>query len=329
MFTTPNMGLTAWDLGSDPYDHSQLAANFSQVDLHDHTTGKGLQIPSGGIANNAITSTKIAAGAVLPNTHLPADSIDASRLAADSVGNSELADNSVTAANIVNGTITLQKLDPSIMPIGMVVMWYRADSAVLPPSGWEIMDGRAWSTITNKMGAGGTQWNTGNIPNMSNKFPLGSALAGTGTLPSQPPGIGSAGGQHERDLSHTHTTNAHSHVVDAHAHGITSDGAHNHSFDIQTPGGPSVAHMASRDVGVPKIDGSRQALYLPGHNSGNFMGSDVTAPMTTVAAHAHTGATTTAAPGTNSATVTVNNGLTGNTDLRPAHVGLLFIMKVQ
>lgn len=328
MFVTPNMGLTAWDLGTDPYDHSQLASNFSQIDLHNHTSGKGLQIPTDGIQNSAVTSVKIAGNAVLPTTHIPTDSIPQSRLATDSVGNDELQDNSITTANISDGAVTLQKLDPSIMPIGMVVMWYRADASVLPPSGWEVMDGRAWSTITNKLGAGGVQWNTGNIPNMSNKFVLGSALAGTGSGPSSPPGIGSVGGQHERDLSHTHTTNAHSHIVDAHAHGIVDDGGHNHSFNIQTPGGPSVAHMYSRDVGVPRIDGSRQALYLPGHNSGNFAGADVQAPMTSAANHSHTGATTESAPGTSAATVTLNSGLTGNTDLRPAHIGLLYIMKV-
>jgi hypothetical protein len=328
MFTTPNMGLTAWDLGSDPYDHSQLAANFAQIDLHDHSTGKGLQIQGSGIANNAITSGKIAANQVLPNTHLPADSIDQSRLAVDSVGNSELQDNSVMTANVVDGQITIGKLDPAILPIGMVIMWYRADASVLPPSGWEIMDGRAWSTITNKLGAGGTQWNTGNIPNMSNKFPLGSALAGTGSGPSTPPGIGSTGGQHERDLTHTHTTNAHSHTVDSHTHGITADGGHNHRFWANTQAGAQLRDLFSRDVGVPKVDGRRQALYIQEHNRDSFAGSDVAAPMESVANHSHGGATTGSTAGTSSATVTVNNGLTGNTDLRPAHVGLLFLMKV-
>jgi hypothetical protein len=322
------MGLTAWDLGADPYDHAQLATNFAQIDLHDHTTGKGLQIPTAGIANNAITTGKIAALAVLPNTHIPTDSIDQSRLAVDSVGNSELQDNSVMTANVVDGQITITKLDPSIIPIGQVIMWYRADASVLPPAGWEIMDGRAWSTITNKLGADGTQWNTGNIPNMSNKFPLGSALAGTGAGPSTPPGIGSTGGQHERDLTHTHTTNAHSHTVDSHSHGITADGGHNHRFWANTQAGASLRDLFSRDVGVPKADGKRQALYIQEHNRDSFAGSDVSAPMESVANHSHGGATSASTAGTSSATVTVNNGLTGNTDLRPAHVGLLFLMKV-
>lgn len=326
MFTTANMGMVAWDLGTDPYDHAQLASNFGILDLHNHTLGKGLQIPTDGIANGAITGAKIAGDAVVPTTHIAVDSIPQSRLAVDSVGNSELQDNAVTAANIVDGTITLAKLDPTILPVGMVTMWYRADASVLPPSGWEIMDGRAWSTIPNRLGAGGVQWSTGNIPNMANKFPLGSALAGTGTTPSVPPGIGSVGGAHERDISHTHTSNPHSHVVDSHQHSISADGAHSHSF-VKQPGDVPT-HAFTRDVGVPRAEGTRQALYVPGHNSDSSLGSNVVTPITTQADHSHGGVTGAAAPGTNAATVTVNTWSSGNVDFRPAHVGLLFIMKV-
>lgn len=46
--------------------------SFQKIDLHDHTTGKGTQIPTGGIADGAVTSAKLAAeiripaGAVMP-----------------------------------------------------------------------------------------------------------------------------------------------------------------------------------------------------------------------------------------------------------------------
>jgi hypothetical protein len=319
------MGLTAWDLGTDPYDHAQLANNFDLLDTHRHVPGEGLPIPSDGIANAAITAAKLAIDSVLPTSHIPVDSIPQSRLADDSVGSAELQDGAVLAAHIATGVITASKLDAAVLPIGSVIMWYRADSAVSPPSGWEVMDGRAWSTITNKLGAGGVQWNTGNIPNMANKFPLGAATAGTGSGPSTPPTIGGSGGLHERDLTHTHTTNGHTHTVDSHAHSISADGTHTHAFVGSA--GNSAAY--TRDVGVPKSEGSRQALYVPGHNANSSVGSDVVTPLATQANHSHTGATGNATAGTSSTTVTVNNGLTGNTDLRPAHIGLLFIMKVQ
>lgn len=57
--TAPNMGLRVWNLLTDPYDHSQLASNWAKVDQHDHTTGKGVQIPTGGIVDGAISAAKI------------------------------------------------------------------------------------------------------------------------------------------------------------------------------------------------------------------------------------------------------------------------------
>jgi hypothetical protein len=337
MFITPNMGLTAWDSGSDPYDHSQLAGNFSAIDQADHSPGKGPRIPTAGLADLAVTSAKIAANAVVPTTHIPVDSIPQSRLADDSVGNGELQDNAVGAANIIDGSITGAKLDPTVVPIGSVLMWYRADASVLPPSGWEVMDGRAWSGITNKLGAGGVQWNTGNIPNMSNKFALGAALSGTGVLPTEPPDIGQSAGQHTRDLTHTHTTNAHSHTVSSHTQTISSDGNHTHGFVASvwdgggTPIGTTTHPMIQRRVAGALNDQSisRQALFVPEVNNNNYFGAEVTVPMETTGAHSHTGATGAATPSTDSQTVTVNNGLTGNTDLRPAFVGFLFIMKVR
>lgn len=337
MFITPNMGLTAWDLGSDPYDHAQLSTNFAALDSHDHTVGKGIQIPTAGITNLAITSGKIANNAVLPTTHIPADSIPQSRLADDSVGAGELQDNSVQTAHIVNGAVTSDKLDPSILPVGMTAMWYRADPSVLPPSGWEIMDGRAWSAITNKLGAGGLQWNTGNIPDMSNKFALGAALTGTGVLPSEPPGIGQSAGQHTRDLTHTHTTNAHAHTVDSHAHSISIDGAHLHGFVATVwdgggnPIGTQIRSMIQRRVAGALNDQviSRQAIFVPEVNNNMFYGPEKIVPMETTGSHSHSGATGASSPSTNAATVVVNNGLTTPQDMRPAFVGFLFIMKVR
>jgi hypothetical protein len=327
MFVTPNMGLTAWDLGVDPYDHAQLASNFAAIDSHDHTLGKGIQIPSGGILDAAITSAKIAGDAVVPTTHIPIDSIPQSRLADNSVGAGELQDNSVDTAALADNAVTFDKLDASVLPLGTVVMWYRGDPAIFPPVNWEVMDGRAWSTITNNLGPGGVALTTGSIPNMANRFPLGAALSGTGTGPGSSPAIGGTGGQHERDISHTHTANAHSHIVDSHIHGITADGSHSHLFVAQP--GNVLMQAFTRDVGVPRAEGTRQALYVPGHNSNSSLGSNVAAPLSTQSNHDHTGSTGASAAGTSLVTTTINSWASGNVDFRPGHVGLLFIMKVR
>jgi len=62
-FTTPSMSLRVWNLLSDPYDHDQLATNWAKVDLHDHSYGRGVQIPTDGILDGAVTAAKLAPGA--------------------------------------------------------------------------------------------------------------------------------------------------------------------------------------------------------------------------------------------------------------------------
>lgn len=62
--TLPNMGLVSWTASTDPFSYTQLSANWSAVDAHDHSSGKGVQIPTAGIANLAVTNPKLAANAV-------------------------------------------------------------------------------------------------------------------------------------------------------------------------------------------------------------------------------------------------------------------------
>jgi hypothetical protein len=54
MRTSSKMGLRIWNLLLDNYDHEQLADNWAKIDAHDHTPGRGVLIPSEGIADEAI-----------------------------------------------------------------------------------------------------------------------------------------------------------------------------------------------------------------------------------------------------------------------------------
>lgn len=54
------MGLRIWNLLADLYDHAQLADNWTKVDYHDHSPGRGVLIPTAGIEDGAITAPKIA-----------------------------------------------------------------------------------------------------------------------------------------------------------------------------------------------------------------------------------------------------------------------------
>lgn len=58
--TSPHMGLRIWNLITDLFDHDQLADNLAKLDIHDHTLGRGVQIPTDGLADGAVTSAKLA-----------------------------------------------------------------------------------------------------------------------------------------------------------------------------------------------------------------------------------------------------------------------------
>jgi hypothetical protein len=79
-YTSSKMSLRVWNLEQDPYDHAQLADNWFRVDQHDHTPGRGVQIPTEGIADSAITQAKIAAGV---QATPPDGSITLAKVAAD------------------------------------------------------------------------------------------------------------------------------------------------------------------------------------------------------------------------------------------------------
>lgn len=69
MRTTTKMGLTSWDQADDSYDYQQLANNWQLVDFHDHTPGRGIPIPPGGLGAGAVLQQNIAAG-VIGSQHL-------------------------------------------------------------------------------------------------------------------------------------------------------------------------------------------------------------------------------------------------------------------
>lgn len=64
MFVSPSMSLSVASNSADPYDHNALAINWLRLDQHDHSFGRGVQISTAGIQDNAITTAKIAPGSV-------------------------------------------------------------------------------------------------------------------------------------------------------------------------------------------------------------------------------------------------------------------------
>lgn len=79
------MGLKSWNAGADLFSYADLDANWAKIANHDHTSGNGVQVPTDGIADNAITSAKILNGTIT---------------------GSDIASGTITSSNIVDATVT-------------------------------------------------------------------------------------------------------------------------------------------------------------------------------------------------------------------------------
>jgi len=105
--TSTNMGLVEWNELTDPYDSSQLVFNWEAIDNHNHTTGKGVQIPTGGIIDGAITNAKVnsSAAIVYSKLNLGGNVVNADISSSAAIANSKLATSGVTAGSYNNVTV--------------------------------------------------------------------------------------------------------------------------------------------------------------------------------------------------------------------------------
>src|SRR3954469_19122277 len=92
--STPNMGLTRWDDTSDYFSHAVLANNFAILDAHNHTQGKGTQIPFGGLAPQSVGPSELRADAVRAVNVLDGQ-VTTTKIADLNVTNGKLADYSI------------------------------------------------------------------------------------------------------------------------------------------------------------------------------------------------------------------------------------------
>jgi hypothetical protein len=113
MALTNNIGLKTWDTGDSAFSHQELANNWELLDDHDHTTNRGVQIPEGGIRDEAIGTTKLKPLAVT-EPKLAVASVTTTRLADNSVSTAKLQDNSVTNVKIVDDAIQIRNIDGAV-----------------------------------------------------------------------------------------------------------------------------------------------------------------------------------------------------------------------
>lgn len=403
-FATSNMGLNVWDLPDDDFSRSELANNWTALDRHDHSGGRGVQIGTLGLKDSAVTSAKLAdlavttskyanqsvTGAKLANSAVSSQHITNSAIITDkladnavtgakvadaTIGTSKLADSAVTnpklatdavstakvqdhsitepkladnavatdsiidlnvtkpklaepavdTDNIFPEAITASKLDPSIVPVGTVISWYRPSDLTPVPTGWVIPTGQTVVADDHDFAE-----NTSIVlPDLRNRFILGAATTGTGTGTSTPPAIGQSGGNNALNLAHSHTVDSHSHTVDNHWHFI-SENTHRHYW-FDEPDGAGIkrdARQRGSAVYGNLPQARRQSLYVPNLNFFEEHGEDVGAPMSNES-HNHGGATGWAQPGTSVSSPGTNSQLSATQDIRPRYFGLLYLMKVK
>lgn len=297
MITTSHMGLIVWDSPEDDFDHSQLASDLVAIDEHDHTSGRGAQISTGAIEAGAIIT-------------------------------SSLANESVTASKIAKGAIGIGQIDTSFLPLGTVLQWYRlTEETPLPGGGWEVMDGRAWSGITNTMG-----YKTGNIPDMRGHFVKGAVATGPGAAIGDTGGASTASFAHSHGVAaHTHSVPSHAHTVPSHVHNIPLDGEHSHLYSGNFPA-PGAYNLYIGHVGIaaPGAEEKAEAVKLDNITKSTL---ERELPMLGAGAHAHGGSTgaTSAVTGntaleSGSATPATDSKL-GTVSIEPPWVGLIYIMR--
>lgn len=282
MSISPNMGLTIWDQGDDHYDHTELAINFTSLDAHDHTAGRGKRITTLAIQDQAVTTAKLAdlgvtagkfANGSVTNPKLADNAVDPRVIAPAAVGTTELADRSVTSV----------KLAEPIRPLGEVIDWWRPTGATPLPDDWVPCDGRTLTAGEHDFAGGGSI----QIPDLRNKFVLGASTGGTGTGPTTPPAIGQTGSSNQANLahthtvphshtggSHTHTVLAHAHTVDAHVHATNphSHTVESHAHVVGAHTHPVSAHSHGMDH-VHAVDAHSHGIVADGFHAHSVGGS--------------------------------------------------------
>lgn len=332
------MGLEVWDSEEDDFEHSQLADNFKRIDAHSHegglsetlnshdelegsgywtNIGLGLPIRTSAIEPGAIKRYLLKLRSVA-SKQIDIEGVESENIAEHNVLNKHLANESVDDRTIKEETITIDKLDPNILTLGSVILWYKYSSGATPGDLWHVCDGTAWASIPNSLGL-----SSGHIPDLREKFARGADLTHA---------TGGVGGNASVNLSHHHNTIAssleHSHTIGAHNHVIGIDGKHRHGFS--SVGGP-FHQLFQRITKYAEVAGKQELQSL--WDTFSTSEGELEVPMQETGEHNHGGNTAlSAAFGSGgsslSGSIATDEQLKG-VEVTPPYVELAYIMRVK
>jgi microcystin-dependent protein len=198
-----------------------------------------------------------------------------------------------------NGTHITRDRALDFVPVGAINAYGGASA----PAGWLLCDGSQVSrtTYNGLFNIIGTNYGAGdgsttyNVPDLRQRFPLGRAAAGTGSV------LGSTGGAIDHTHSggvHAHSISddgGHSHTVDSHDHTIENDGDHSHSTPDHVHGISGAGNAAAgADVTVrassTQSDGGDTTSTNGDHDHGGATGAEDPGTSTN-GSHSHGGTT--------------------------------------
>jgi microcystin-dependent protein len=248
------------------------------------------QVPTAGIADDAVTAAKIAT-----------DAVGSAEIAANAVTATEIASDAVTTAKILDSNVTLAKLATAVqnalVPVGTIAMYGGAAA----PTGWLLCDGSSingsYTSLIAIVGA--------NTPDLKGRFALGDnstlTLLGTG-------GSTTIGTNNLPAHSHANTASASTSVSitdPGHTHGSgntgTTDLTHSHELEGRTINNTSHTHTGTQSFATGSTGSS---VVSPAPTTENALGT-----------HSHTiGSASTGITASATTTVTMTNADTGGAE---------------
>lgn len=147
-----------------------------------------------------------------------------------------------------DGNLIIADPNLAITPLGGIIPYAGAAA----PTGWLLCNGAQVSRVTyqslfNLIGTtygAGDGSTTFNVPDLSQRFPLGKAASGTGAT------LGASGG----NIDHTHTGGSHTHAITSggsHSHGGATGSAGSHDHGGATSTEPNHTHTYSGTTDAP------------------------------------------------------------------------------